>query len=315
MDRAIATFVSGIVVSGCLTCGAALAQNTTGVAFTDSARFGPYGESYILYQSMQNIDWANDDEWAVRAHYSFGYRISGRENYNLLFTYTGAFDFYLGTRSSSPVVNRISNPAFHLQLPRVTADGAADTAIPFYRRVNIDLGIEHESDGQITETESDEEIADAQQAYADKDRYFFDQISRGSNFISARFELPQGETLWNRKMPIAVVTTARLYFSQDNTVTWGPLANRGTKLSDYNLLSTSIRREQGKLGNFQVTWTLGARGFSTQSFDVDWYVKSANAIEWSVPVFLRWHRGPLNTLSNYSQRQDSIGIGIRFGGF
>jgi outer membrane phospholipase A len=32
-------------------------------------------------------------------------------------------------------------------------------------------------------------------------------------------------------------------------------------------------------------------------------------------LYLRLHRGPMNTLSNYTQRQDSIGIGIRFASF
>jgi outer membrane phospholipase A len=37
--------------------------------------------------------------------------------------------------------------------------------------------------------------------------------------------------------------------------------------------------------------------------------------EWTVldgvPVYFRLHRGPMNTLSNYTQRQDSFGVGLR----
>jgi len=33
------------------------------------------------------------------------------------------------------------------------------------------------------------------------------------------------------------------------------------------------------------------------------------------PTTSRYHRGPLNTLSNYTQRQDSVGIGLRLASF
>ena len=60
---------------------------------------------------------------------------------------------------------------------------------------------------------------------------------------------------------------------------------------------------------FDLDWRLGDRGLATDSwtFGLEFNVAA-------VPLYVRLHRGPMNTLSNYAQRQDSIGIGIRFAG-
>lgn len=92
------------------------------------SRLRPYEPSHMLFNKAQN------DEWAIRAHYSFQYSIypTRREvpceqvrfadanlltlvepAYDIYFSYTGEFDFYAGTRPSGPVVNRTSNPALH----------------------------------------------------------------------------------------------------------------------------------------------------------------------------------------------------------
>lgn len=34
-----------------------------------------------------------------------------------------------------------------------------------------------------------------------------------------------------------------------------------------------------------------------------------------LPLYLRLHHGPMNTLANYTQRQDSIGFGLRLARF
>jgi len=32
---------------------------------------------------------------------------------------------------------------------------------------------------------------------------------------------------------------------------------------------------------------------------------------WRVPLYARYHRGPLNNFSNYTQPQESLGLGFR----
>jgi len=106
---------------------------------------------------MQNNGWAGKDERAPRTHYSIACLMRGRDRFilnrncssRLFFTCSGEFDIYVGKRGSSPVLNRISNPAFHWVLARTGSDFSAPEG-----RTRIDFGLEHESDGQTTEVGS-----------------------------------------------------------------------------------------------------------------------------------------------------------------
>jgi hypothetical protein len=63
----------------------------------------------------------------------------------------------------------------------------------------------------------------------------------------------------------------------------------------------------------EAQWTVGDKGFKTDSLDLAWqWTEGKN---WGLPLYVRYHVGPLNTLSNYTQRQDSIGVGVRFAAF
>lgn len=55
-------------------------------------------------------------------------------------------------------------------------------------------------------------------------------------------------------------------------------------------------------------WRLGDRLLKTDSWVLGWQAPAGNAL----PLYVRVHVGPMNTLSNYTQRQDSIGVGLRF---
>ena len=88
-----------------------------------------------------------DTESHVEMFYSFKYRISDlkiNENYtfdNYLFlAYTGKFDFFWGSKDSSPVINRLNNPELHyikfLSAPRKEGE--------FIHR-HIDIAYGHES--------------------------------------------------------------------------------------------------------------------------------------------------------------------------
>lgn len=299
---------------------------TQGRSVTDPERFGAFGDNYAIYGYMNNHGWAERDEAALRARYSLGYILAGwgsAEDHNIIaFSQTGEFDFYmLGQRPSSPVLNRISNPAFHYVRyfePRgrrsggevvATALGKAESPYGYSR---IDIALEHESNGQVTEVRTAEEIERANVAYDEKDRHFFDSVSRGSNFLSFTGEISQR---WEKKdsiLPFRLTATLRLYLTQSYRVSWGPLAEKGMKLSDYNILRLAVHRYQRKVGVFGLAWTVGAGGLDKSSFDLDWQLDVfGDDRGWGFPLYIRYHNGPLNTLSNYSQRQDSFGVGVK----
>ncbi|WP_374566749.1 hypothetical protein [Ideonella sp.] len=283
--------------------------------------FQPYEDNYMLYQQMDNRGWAERDESAWRGHYSFKYSLLCRprpeppsqtesrknrsecDDTNELFLfYTGAFDFYMGTRPSSPVINRLSNPGLQWRMPWRRRFGLGVMAPS-----NAFVGLEHLSNGQTTEISSPREIEAVQRAYQARDRAYFDQISRGVDFVSlaADWQSDDGTGFAGRLQ-------LRHYLHQDTNVTWGPLARTKPRLADYQRASMLLRYALNDAVSLETRWTLGDRGLKTDSWDLGLQV---SLWQEAVPLYVQVHHGPLNTLSNYTQQQDSIGIGLRFNHF
>jgi hypothetical protein len=280
-------------------------------------QFAPYGDSYFLANQMDNRGWAGHDERALRARYSFKYTVCGTRyvpkatrtsndapqdmdstSLELFLSYGGEFDFYLGTRPSGPVINRLSNPAINLRMPlRRLFPERAD------KDDNFTISLEHRSDGQTTDASTALGTERTQAAYDRQDRAYFDTISRGANFIGLTIEatdvLKTGRSL-------DVGAKLRLYLNHESTVAWGPFAGKPRTIKDYDLLQTYLSYETG-WGWFDASWRVGAAGLPASSLTLGYQAPFSG-----LPVYVQWHRGPMNTLSNYTQRQDSFGIGLRF---
>lgn len=310
--------VIGAALAVALTAQAQQVKNTSAMDFGSGERFGSFEENYALLANwMRNNGWAGHDERAMRAHYSLRYSFFGRSadqcgadtlvctTYEAFLAYTGEFDFYLNTRPSGPVINRLSNPGLHLRWrPKALFPGNHDGDY-------LSASYEHASDGQVTEVSSAADAAVAQRNYDERHRPYFDQISRGSNFFSLGARVSTTEGIF----PLTVAARLRAYTSQDSDVTWGPLAGRGVRLSDYHRVSATVEQATRDFGRFELRWTVGDKGLATDSFDLGWQYKLTWPKGLALPLYLRLHHGPLNTLSNYTQRQDSIGIGLRFADF
>lgn len=268
-----------------------------------SDRFERFEENFAIWNQMYNNRWAGADDGALRAHYSFKYRVTpdkclptvfGRAS-EVFLSYTGEFDFYLGTRPSGPVINRLSNPALHWHTIETNHIGS---------KYDFDVGLEHRSDGQVTEVITPAEADRAQRAYDSKDKEFFDTISRGSNYLS--FTMLQQDAFGIPKLSFR--SRLKLYLTRDSRVTWGPLAGGGSSISRYDLLNLRARYATERFGIVEIDYVVGSNGLAGDSLTVGWFAKPDTAL----PIYLRVHIGPMNTLSNYSQRQDSIGFGLRF---
>ncbi len=112
----------------------------------------------------------------------------------------------------------------------------------------LNAAIEHRSDGQVIE--ADEKITDP--ASPDFGRYraqvelekgnhqYFDAISRGANYFSFEGKLNIGKSHSEYKVCneesscVSTWVSAKLYFTKDSDVYWGPQANRGITISDYD---------------------------------------------------------------------------------
>lgn len=300
----ISILLSDIAANAAVT----FSKPSKGLLFTDPDRFRAIGDNYAAYQWTENTDWVDQREGDLQGHFSLGYSFKRTTHTDVLFTYTGEFDFYVFDRNSGPVVNRLNNPALHYVRLPTFSENNKNKLTPI-----LDFGLEHESDGQVQEVATTAEATLAQANYDSGNRPFFDQISRGSNFFSVSGRIPEGGD-WFLPPIMSLQATARIYLTQDYDVTWGPHANEVSKLSDYNLLR--LRAGLHKWGRWELQWTVGKSGFKHDSFDVLWQIDSSgDANKLVIPLFIKYHHGPLNILSNYTQPQDSISIGWRFSSF
>jgi hypothetical protein len=308
----------------------------------DAERFAAFHDNYALWHQMRNNGWTRRDEPAVRGQLSLKYSFFGcpqrREkksgsltpapvnadvaeemsrtprqrptfwqhlrNAEVFVSYTNRFDFYLDTRPSGPVINRISNPGIHLRLP---ADLFGDN-----RRDAWQISFEHMSDGQVAEPASNARDRErAQLAYELGEHHFFDTISRGMNYVAV-----QGEWVWDmpdasREMKFDIRAKVKHYVSSDSEITWGPLAGQGRRFADYERVKLRLGFYWEPLGRFELTTQLGNRGRHA-SHTLGWqYTLSLPAWNVKLPLYALAHFGAMNTLSNYSQRQDSVGFGLR----
>ena len=309
-------------------------------------RFQPFEPNYGLWQ------WTEDDDQALEAHYSFKYLFTAPDctdkhrskkktikqcidgywnRWDVFIAYTGEFDFYMQTRDSSPIVNRINNPTIHARRYMGEMDGGRFSTLRY-----LDLAFQHLSNGQTFDAETMENGAFvAQTAFlTDPNSAFFDSVSRSANFISveARFRLGNHR---NKKNPITGrclgtkgcydlwLRLIPWYVTDDNIVTWGPGAGRRDRIADYDRLriifayNREFPKERDKSGlralEYSLAWRIGDDLFKTDSFDfsifLPWQIGSRR---WSLPFYAQYHYGPMNNLSNYTRKQSSFGIGLRF---
>jgi hypothetical protein len=263
-----------------------------------------YEPLYGVYQFTQG------DDSAARLHYSFRYTAKcsyladgGRKDW--FFSYTGEFDFYMFTRPSGPVVNRISNPAFHLR--RWSRKQKEPNGLQYW-----DVAVEHRSNGQTVDATQPDGRVRAQRAYEDGDNAFLDSISQATNFLSveARFDFGDNWRTWSKVKPV--------YFATSTDITWGPWADKNTHIRHYDVLRLIVARKLYGHGTklpdqswLYAEWTAGTKGLYADSLNLSAHFpfKVGDA---QLPFFVRAHFGPLHTLSSYPRSQTSLGFGFLF---
>lgn len=290
-------------------------------------RFRPYERNYAIWQ------WTRNDQEAMEVQYSFKYimydcknigygplfgcRDNGMNNFNLFFSYTGQFDFYVGTRPSGPVINRLSNPALHLSYDELEQEGDN----PKKTRWSIDLSVEHRSDGQAVDPELKDTNPSSpnfgkfitQIEYEKGNNEYFDRISVGANYVrlSGYYSRP------NTDMDIEL--SGKAYFSDESSVTWGKYAGQNVSFSDFDLIQIKLRDKWFQRWHhvpntiLALEYSIGNKGFATDSVDLfltfPWLSDKKG---WNLPVFIKAHTGPMERLSDFSRSVDSIGFGFSF---
>lgn len=284
-------------------------------------RFKPYGMNYGVWQLTKG------DEQAMDVQYSFKYilyncerfdqegylgcRADGTSKLNGFFAYTGKFDFYMFTRGSSPVINRVSNPALHAKY-----DFAIEkTTGSLYW---ADLSVEHRSNGQVVEVDTKDTNPASptfnqyltEIEYQKGNREYFDRISRDANYVKLA-------TGWQYRQNTKVDVGVKLYFTDDSDITWGPYAGTGVGFKDFDLVQLKAYQNVKALNKFfpeiicGLEYLIGRKGLATDSLDL--YLITP-FIGWGleIPFMVKAHFGPMDRLSDYSRSINSFGAGFIF---
>lgn len=296
--------------------------------FTKS-RITPYEPGYMVWKMRDH------DEDALNVHYSLRYNLLPNNpnnpkltyfarGYDIFASYTGEFDFYAGTRDSDPVVNRLNNPAIHFRVYGLSYNEKSDSyeqkRNPLSRAIWIDesslkslfglhlywldLAIQHKSNGQTEGRRSAEDTVKAEAAYKIRNDAYFDTMDFGTNFISLEGRL----ITLNTEKRQSIYLIAKHYFSDDpNGVFWGKYANK-VDIDDFDTYGVTWVYSPANNKNEVSTSITTGSAFKHSSADVEWLV-DGDAI---LPIYVRYHYGPLDTLSNYTQTKSSLSIGLRF---
>lgn len=308
--------------------------------FGISDRFRPHEPNYLISQQT------DDDDRALEARYSFRFMLTGQNKDSddpwrasskpdcadilrctqTYFKYTGEFDFYFGTRLSGPVISRVNNPALHVRTYQHRE------LLPGVLLRYVDFGIQHLSNGQVQDALLVRNgVPRAQSIFEmDPNSPFFDTISRGLDFISieSAFRLGRESNLTSSSGERCAASTRctnvwiRLrpyYIHDDNPVVWGPSDYRTSEVADFDQLRVVVSRDWAfggkKFGpegvSVAVDWRAGETWLDGDSVDLSVTVPFRFSPLFSLPIYARVHRGPLNNLSNYSRSQNSFGIGVR----
>lgn len=183
-------------------------------------RFQPFEPNYGIWQRTE------DDDQALEAHYSFKYLFTAPDctdkhrskketmkqciegywnRWDAFIAYTGEFDFYMKTRDSSPVVNRINNPTIHARRYMGEKNGGRFSTLGY-----LDFAFQHLSNGQTFDAEAmgNGVFVTQTEFLIDPNSPFFDSVSRSVNFISveARFRLGNDR---NKKIRLRVAAWER----------------------------------------------------------------------------------------------------------
>jgi len=273
-------------------------------------RLVPYKMNYAIYQFTKTDESALEVQYSLKYNFIKEFDEKCNQAHNFFFSYTGMFDFYVGTRSSGPVINRISNPAFHYKFDLVNSENSS---------IWFDFGLEHKSNGQVTDPNDKDDNPNSptygqyitQLEYNKGNRHYFDGISVGSNYVS----LSAGANKDNNNLTYGL--TYKLYVTSESDVTWGKYAGSGVKLNDFDMINVNMSKTfmfnsvNFKDATLTLAYAIGKKGLSTDSVDIfailPLYIDSC---EWKFPFMVKAHFGPMDRMSDYTKSLSSIGIGF-----
>lgn len=289
-------------------------------------RFYEGTSAYFDYFRGNDLDRHLDVQYSLKYLFTRPKELSlGESDYEVSFTFSGEFDFYALTRDSGPVIGRRYNPGFMYQRIYAKQRGL----------MSYSLGIEHESNGQSTNTfESLNSIArDFQLTYQDRypsipQTYYLematDSISRSTEAfvaLGSTYRINPTDADWRsceKKLRCVDIyfKFRESFLDVEDEVFWDPsmadaslLEHQGTQISIYSEFNNShnfvsLTYRTGEL--------FGGNPGKKNTFDVSFFYNMPIGKKFRLPVIASYHYGYLEELSRYSYQSSFFSLGLYF---
>ncbi len=275
--------------------------------------FAPYEVNSFMFKKTSGDDLSSEINISMRYFFKSQDKNARKATifgFNPFFSYTGKYDFYWwpirDTRPSSPVISRYQNPALHFRF-QFQDNG-------YFRAGDWgDIALEHISNGQaLTAKDNRTTVLNAYQTH---NNAVMDSISRAGAML--------GLTLEARKMltPMSDLTIKWYVYryAQEADVFWGRFANRSVNYNDFQRIKIQWRIKYDGFCWTELPWqfsaeaNIGSLGFSEDSWNflLNTPFKFPRT-DYEIPLAFSAHRGPLNTLSDYTRPQNTFAVGLTF---
>ncbi|OHU91840.1 MULTISPECIES: hypothetical protein [Pseudoalteromonas] len=290
-------------------------------------------EIYVDYFRGNDLDGALDVQYSFK--YVFGrdmnFKKEGDFDWNAAFSFSGEFDFYLGTRNSGPVVGRRYNPGFQLAWGTAKRDNFIEWR----------FSLEHESNGQTSDSLptllslARDNKAQYAQKYPDIDNNYYlhmatETVSRSSDFVAVGgvYRVNPYDVDYNDCHSIFSCFDIHLKFRKiwgdaEDMVFWDA-SKRHDRLEDYQgtditfvsqfLLEDRILTLLGGQSTLSLRYRSGeiwgGDVGTNNTFDVSFTSHLHITHEIQLPIIFSYHAGYLEELYKYSEKAHYLRVGF-----
>ena len=269
----------------------------------EQPRFKKYGLNQLM---ISTPEYAASDT-SLEGQYSLRYTYYDKKYLEGFFSMTGRFDFYAPTRTSGPVVNRDSKPAFHIACKKLKI-----CKTKLYDKLTISA--EHWSNGHLTDVDNENNVHSVtsneyQMAYSnytdsasnsnlDKDRFLVDSLSRSMNYVGI-------DIIKRLSVKDAFGIKYKIFiFEREDQVFAG--RHVGESFKDYDLATISYTRQFSEETAAWIQQRIGNDLLATDSFDIGLRFKIG------IPLTFQYHYGPFQRLSDYTRKINVYSFGFIF---
>ena len=277
------------------------------------SRFSAHRPNVVLARA----DSLGESEGGGHIEYNFStrYQVAEWRSVNINLAYTGRFDFFLGSRSSSPIVNRLNNPELLFRLGQPRGDLIFDY---------IQIAYGHESNGQQINSQ---ELFDS-----DTRENRNDFISRGWDYISVEKKYSRYWQQDEAKCKLSskctefwftfkgILSTGLLQGDIEDTIF---IADRdpNVDIRDFDGLQAIVSHEWERKGRFfeqaevslkTITGSRSPFRNITNELQLRGTTKALPFVNLQLPLYFVYRKGFFEEIADYSLRTEYIGFGLKF---